>query len=70
MQEIRVLWAILQNVLTSLHNYFDSSTKLFSGLYPTKFLDTLAKPFFTKITSSQKEKYTRKKFCWSIQKFS
>jgi len=31
--------------LNDLHNYFDSSPKLFSG--PAKFLDTSAKPFFT-----------------------
>jgi len=55
--------SLLQKVLTFLHNYFDGSTKLFSGLYPAKFLDTLAKPFFTKVTPSQKEKYTRKKLC-------
>jgi len=24
-----------------LHNYFDSSTKLFSNLYPAKFLDVI-----------------------------
>jgi len=29
-----------------LHNYFDSLTKLFSDLYPDKFLETLAKLFF------------------------
>ena len=27
-------------------NYFDGSTKLFSGLYLSKFLKTLAKSFF------------------------
>jgi len=31
--------------LSDLHNYFDSSTKLFSG--PAKCLDISAKPFFT-----------------------
>jgi len=27
-------------------NYFDDPTKLFSNLYPAKFLDISAKPFF------------------------
>jgi len=30
----------------SVHNYFDSPTKLFSDLHLHKFLETLAKPFF------------------------
>jgi len=32
--------------LTSLSNYFEDLTKLFSDLYPAKFLNTLVKPFF------------------------
>jgi len=35
-----------QKCLSVLHNYFDGPTKLFSDLYPAKFLDTSAKPFF------------------------
>jgi len=35
-----------QKRLSILHNYFDDPTKLFSDLYPAKFLDTSAKPFF------------------------
>jgi len=33
--------------LSILHNYFDGPAKLFSNQYLTKFLDTLAKSFFT-----------------------
>jgi len=33
--------------MSVLHNSFDSLTKLFSDVYLTKFLDTLAKPFFS-----------------------
>jgi len=31
------------SLITYLCNYFDNPTKLFSNLYLTKFLDTLAK---------------------------
>jgi len=37
---------ILTTSLSVLHNYFDSSTKLFSNLYLAKFLDISAKSFF------------------------
>jgi len=37
---------ILATSLSVLYNYFDSSTKYFSDLYPTKILDLSAKPFF------------------------
>jgi len=40
---------ILAISLNILRNYFNSS-KLFSDLYLTKFLSTLAKPFFPYIT--------------------
>jgi len=33
------------------HNYFDGSTKLFSDLYLSKFLDTLTKSFFPYTTT-------------------
>jgi len=33
-------------MLEFLHNYFDSSTKLFSNLHLDKFLDISAKSFF------------------------
>jgi len=32
--------------LNVLHNYFNSSIKLFSDLYLAKFLNILTKPFF------------------------
>jgi len=32
---------------STVHNYFDASTKLFSDLYLAKFIDTSAKPFFS-----------------------
>jgi len=35
-----------QKCLSVLHDYFDGPTKLFSDLYPVKFLDTSTKPFF------------------------
>jgi len=38
----------LQQFLSGLYNYFDNSTKLFTDLYPTKFLDTSAKSFFSR----------------------
>jgi len=34
---------VLTTGLSVLHNYFDGQTKLFSDLYPAKFLDTSAK---------------------------
>jgi len=37
---------ILANCLRVLHNYFDSSTKSLSDLYPVKILDPTAKLFF------------------------
>jgi len=37
---------ILAISLNILHNYFDSSLKLFSSYFLVKFLDTLAKSFF------------------------
>jgi len=37
---------ILTTSLSVLHNYFDSSTKLFSNLYLAKFLGISAKSFF------------------------
>jgi len=43
------IFDILANSLSIPHNYFDdlkSKSKLFSDLYPAKFLDTSAKPFF------------------------
>jgi len=36
---------ILAISLSILHNYFDSSIKLFQDLYLAKFLDISAKPF-------------------------
>jgi len=39
-------FAACQKCLSVLHNYSNSSTKLFSELYLAKFLDTSAKPFF------------------------
>jgi len=38
---------ILETSLNTLHNYLDSSTKLFSDLCPAVFLNTSAKPFFS-----------------------
>jgi len=38
---------ILATSLNVLHNYFYDLTKLFSDLYPAKFIDTLAKSFFS-----------------------
>jgi len=35
---------ILATKLSVLHNYFDSSTKLFPDLYLAKFLNTSVKP--------------------------
>jgi len=35
--------------LSVIYNYFDSLTKLFLDLYPTKVLDTSAKLFFTRM---------------------
>jgi len=40
--------------LCILHNYFNSLTKLFSDLYLVKFLDTLAKLFFSCIRNEYK----------------
>jgi len=40
-------FAILTTSLNVLHNYFDSSIKLFSDLYLAKFLDTSIKPFLS-----------------------
>jgi len=48
-----VVTAILKFFTVSLmlefltYNYFNGPTKLFSSLYLTKFLDILAKPFFS-----------------------
>jgi len=39
-------FATLLIMLNVLHNYFDSSIKLFSDLCLVKFLDILATPFF------------------------
>jgi len=36
----------LATSLSVLQNYFDGLTKLFSNLYPAKFLDILSKSFF------------------------
>jgi len=43
-----------------LHNYFDDLTKLFSDLYPTKFLDTSSKSFLP---------YTFKNFYFKLTLF-
>jgi len=40
-------FVILATSLNVLHNYFDSSIKLFSDLYLAKFLDFSAKLFFS-----------------------
>ena len=41
------IFDILAISLRVQHDYFNGLTKLFSDLYPAKFLDTLAKPFFS-----------------------
>jgi len=46
----KIFLAISSSVL---HNYFDSSTRLFSDLYPAQILNLSAKLFFSCINNLQ-----------------